>query len=135
MIDDIKMIELFPESFGVDHNKSFAVQNCHWVTFGVDYHSNCEQDDAIAHAVLNHDRLVEENKRLWEFVKKVAELEIETFHFEMRGGDEDFIEYICTDIVDDANDLLSSLDCGAQGSSSRQELKPLEFFEIGRLEK
>ena len=101
-------------------------------------------DEIIEQAVLNHDRLVEENKRLREenkslegclrvefntsedlrcekedlteenkrlrgFVKKVAELDIETFHFETRDGDADYIEYICTDIVDDANELLSEL--------------------------
>ena len=101
-------------------------------------------DEIIEQAVLNHDRLVEENKnlkdklesleddyknefnasedlrcekedlteenkRLRGFVKKVAELDIETLHFETQGGDEDYIEYICTDIVDDANELLSEL--------------------------
>lgn len=53
----MKMSDYFQEVFEVKHNKSFAVQNCHWVTFGEDFHSNCEQDDAIEHAVLNHDRL------------------------------------------------------------------------------
>lgn len=56
----MKMKDLFPEAFEVEHNKSFGVQNCHWVTFGTDYHSNCEQDDAIEIAVLNHDNLVEQ---------------------------------------------------------------------------
>ena len=64
MSNEIKMSKLFPKVFEVNHNKSFEVQNCHWVTFGEDFHSNCEQDYAIEHAVLNHDRLVEENERL-----------------------------------------------------------------------
>lgn len=55
------------------------------------------------------NRLVEENKRLRGFVEEVAELDIETFYFETRDGDADYIEYICTDIVDDANELLSEL--------------------------
>lgn len=65
-MSEMKMSKLFPEAFEVEHNKSFEVQNCHWVTFGEDFHSNCEQDDAIAHAVLNHDRLTEENQKLRE---------------------------------------------------------------------
>ena len=69
--------------------------------------TNEEAPKAVCHAVNNHDRLTEENARLRGFVKKVAELDIETFHFETRDGDADYIEYICTDIVDDANELLS----------------------------
>ena len=55
------------------------------------------------------NRLTEENAKLREFVKKVSELDIETFRFETQGGDEDYIEYVCTDIVDDAVDLLAKL--------------------------
>ena len=72
MSEEMKMSELFPKAFEVPHNKSFEVQNCHWVTFGEDFHSNCDQDDAIAHAVLNHDRLVEENARLTELAAQKA---------------------------------------------------------------
>ena len=59
----------------------------------------------LVHASL----LTEENAKLREFVKKVSELDIETFCFETKGGDEDYIEYVCTDIVDDAVDLLAKL--------------------------
>ena len=55
------------------------------------------------------DRMVEEIAELRSFVKKVSELDIETFHFETQGGDEDCFEYVCTDIVDDAVELLAKL--------------------------
>ncbi|AUR96769.1 hypothetical protein NVP1232O_35 [Vibrio phage 1.232.O._10N.261.51.E11] len=55
------------------------------------------------------DRMVEEIAKLRSFVKKVSELDIETFHFENQGGDEDCFEYVCTDIVDDAVELLAKL--------------------------
>lgn len=80
MSEEMKMSELFPKAFEVPHNKSFEVQNCHWVTFGEDFHSNCVQDDAIAHAVLNHDRLVEENARLTELAAQKASRADELFN-------------------------------------------------------
>jgi DNA-binding Lrp family transcriptional regulator len=57
----------------------------------------------------NHDRMMEEIAELNEFVKKVSELGVETFHFETQGGDEDCFEYVHTDIVDDAIELLTKL--------------------------
>lgn len=66
--------------------------------------------DLIDKAINNHDRLEAENARLREFVKKVAELDTEIFRFETQDGDYDFIEYICTDILDDANELLEELE-------------------------
>lgn len=57
-----------------------------------------------------YDRLEAENAKLLEFAKKASELDIETFHFETQDGDEDFIEYICTDILDDANELIEKLE-------------------------
>ncbi len=65
--------------------------------------------ESAACAVNNHDRMVEEIAELRSFVKKVSELDIETFHFENQGGDEDCFEYVCTDIVDDAVELLAKL--------------------------
>jgi hypothetical protein len=106
----MKMSEFFPDAFKVEHNKSFEVQNCHWITFGTEYHSTFGQDDAIAHAVLNHDHLELENKRLREFVTKVSELDAEMFRFETQDGDEDYIEYVCTGIVDEAIELLGKIE-------------------------
>ncbi|AUR89936.1 coil containing protein [Vibrio phage 1.135.O._10N.222.54.B6] len=68
-----------------------------------------EVSSAIRRAVNNHDRLQQENAELRSFVKKVLELDIETFHFETQGVDEDCFEYVCTDIVDDAVELLAKL--------------------------
>lgn len=56
----MKMKEHFPEAFQVHGNPSFGVQNCVWTTFGEDEQSTANQDSAIEHAVLNHDRMVEE---------------------------------------------------------------------------
>ena len=68
-----------------------------------------------AHAINNHDRMVEEIAELKGFIKKVSELDIETFRFEIQGGDEDCIEYVCTDIVDEAVDLLDKLNQEGEG--------------------
>ena len=68
--------------------------------------------DLIEVSIVNHktySRLTEENAKLREFVKKVSELDIETLYFETKDGDWDYIEYVCTDIVDDADDLLAKL--------------------------
>lgn len=59
-MSEMKMSEHFPEAFQVDGNPSFGVQNCVWTTFGEDEHSTADQDSAIEHAVLNHDRMVGE---------------------------------------------------------------------------
>ncbi|AUR98140.1 coil containing protein [Vibrio phage 1.247.A._10N.261.54.E12] len=56
----MKMKEHFPEAFQVDHNKSFEVQDATWYSYGEKYESDGDQDSAIEHAVLNHDRMVEE---------------------------------------------------------------------------
>lgn len=60
----MKMKDRFPEVFQVNGNPSFGVQNCVWTTFGEDEQSTEDQDSAIEHAVLNHDRMAEENKKL-----------------------------------------------------------------------
>ena len=67
-MSEMKMSEHFPEAFQVDGNPSFGVQNCVWTTFGEDEQSTADQDSAIEHAVLNHDRMVEEIAELREFV-------------------------------------------------------------------
>lgn len=64
---------------------------------------------SAAHAINNHDRMVEEIAELRSFAKKVSELDVETFHFETQGGDEGCLEYVCTDIVYDAVDMLAKL--------------------------
>ncbi|QZI90970.1 hypothetical protein MYOV024v1_p0045 [Vibrio phage PS34B.2] len=71
----MKMKEHFPDAFQVDGNPSFGVQNCVWTTFGEDEHSTADQDSAIEHAVLNHDRMVEEIAEL----RKGLEIMIEQF--------------------------------------------------------
>ena len=58
------MSDVFPEAFQVEHNKSFEVQDATWYSYGSKYESDGDQDSAIEHAVLNHDRLVEENAEL-----------------------------------------------------------------------
>ncbi len=67
------------------------------------------QKGAISNLRHDNDRMVEEIAELRSFVKKVSELDIETFHFETQGGDEDCFEYVCTDIVGDAVELLAKL--------------------------
>lgn len=60
----MKMTELFPEAFQVEGNESFEVQNISWFSYGDEYQSTAEQDSAIEHAVMNHDRLEQENAEL-----------------------------------------------------------------------
>jgi hypothetical protein len=69
----MKMSDYFPEAFEVPHNNSFEVQDCQWVTFGQGYTSSAEQDNAIEHAVLNHDRLTQENQQLREALAALVE--------------------------------------------------------------
>ena len=63
------MSELFPEAFQVKGNESFEVQNISWFSYGDEYQSTAEQDSAIEHAVMNHDRLEQENAELREKLK------------------------------------------------------------------
>ncbi|AUR94100.1 coil containing protein [Vibrio phage 1.191.O._10N.286.52.B4] len=70
-MSDIKMSEMFPEAFQVDHNKSFEVQDATWYSYGEKYESDGDQDSAIEHAVLNHDRLQQENAELREENKRI----------------------------------------------------------------
>tara|TARA_R110002020_G_scaffold138763_1_gene309273 strand:+ start:31 stop:324 length:294 start_codon:yes stop_codon:yes gene_type:complete len=69
-MSDIKMSEMFPEAFQVDHNKSFEVQDATWYSYGEKYESDGDQDSAIEHAVLNHDRLQQENAELREMLQQ-----------------------------------------------------------------
>ena len=62
----MRMSDYFPEAFQVEHNKSFEVQDATWYSYGEKYQSDGEQDSAIEHAVLNHDRLQQENAELRE---------------------------------------------------------------------
>ena len=62
----MRMSDHFPEAFQVEHNKSFEVQDATWYSYGEKYESDSEQDSAIEHAVLNHDRLQQENAELRE---------------------------------------------------------------------
>jgi len=73
-MSNIKMSEMFPEAFQVDHNKSFEVQDVTWYSYGSKYESDGDQDSAIEHAVLNHDRLIEENKQQRESLDAFREL-------------------------------------------------------------
>ena len=73
-----------------------------------DFHGESARDYFIE-SINSHDRLTEENAKLREFVEKVYELDIETLYFETKGGDSDYIDYVCTDIVNDAVDLLAKL--------------------------
>ena len=73
-MSDMKMSEVFPEAFQVEHNKSFEVQDAAWYSYGEKYESDGDQDSAIEHAVLNHDRLVEENKQQRESLDAFREL-------------------------------------------------------------
>lgn len=81
-----------------------------WDESSLAFFENIEQSKYSAHAINNHDRLVEENRRLREFVKKVSEVDIETLNFETQDGDKDYIEYIDPHISEDALELLSKLD-------------------------
>ncbi|AUR91265.1 coil containing protein [Vibrio phage 1.158.O._10N.261.45.E12] len=67
-----KMSEAFPEAFQVEHNKSFEVQDATWYSYGEKYESDGDQDSAIEHAVLNHDRLQQENAELREALQKTV---------------------------------------------------------------
>ena len=92
--------------------KISPTDDCTW--FNEDYTLMIDGDtpkeaEVAAGKINNHDRMVEEIAELNEFVKKVSELGIETFHFETQGGDEDCFEYVHTDIVDDAIELLTKL--------------------------
>ena len=72
VVHKVKMKEVFPEAFQVEHNKSFEVQNLSWYSYGTKYESNSKQDSVIEYAVLNHDRLVEENEDLNHRVKDLT---------------------------------------------------------------
>ena len=87
-MSEMKMSEHFPEAFQVDGNPSFGVQNCVWTTFGEDEQSTADQDSAIEHAVLNHDRMVEEIAELQ------AALELMVLHFESNHNSEHECEVI-----------------------------------------
>ncbi len=73
-MSDIKMSETFPEAFQVEHNKSFEVQDATWYSYGEKYESDGDQDSAIEHAVLNHDRLIEESKQQRESLDAFKDL-------------------------------------------------------------
>lgn len=68
-----------------------------------------------AFAINNHDQMTSkiismqgEIAELRDFLARVATCEIETLNFEIGdSGDTDCIEYVCTDIVEEANELLA----------------------------
>ena len=68
------MSELFPEAFQVQGNESFEVQNISWFSYGDVYQSTAEQDSAIEHAVMNHDRLEQENAELRKAASSLLDL-------------------------------------------------------------
>jgi hypothetical protein len=108
-MSDIFNLPLFAKNHDVGARCS--IYEGRGVTVASSFYANqLKSYEAMCAAVNSHDRLESENARLREFVKKVAELDIETFLFETQDGDEDFIEYICTDILDDANELLEELE-------------------------
>lgn len=74
MSEEMKMSELFPFAFQVEHNKSFEVQDVTWYSYGEKYESDSYQDSAIERAVLNHDRLTEENQRLREALSDLTSI-------------------------------------------------------------
>ena len=70
-MSDLKMSEVFPEAFQVEHNKSFEVQNCHYICFGESFHTDGYQDAAIETAVLAYDS---NQELIASQAKEVAEL-------------------------------------------------------------
>ena len=92
----MKMSEHFPEAFQVDHNKSFEVQDATWYSYGEKYGSDGDQDSAIEHAVLNHDRLQQENAALKEanawHVNRTKELHED--NAELRESESDLVNEI-----------------------------------------
>jgi hypothetical protein len=88
-----------------------SIENA-WVEFervGEISHSNADNLlTAVTNIKANRDRMVDEIAELRDFLAKVATCEIETFSFEIGDScDTDCIEYACTDIVEEANELLT----------------------------
>ncbi|AUR95915.1 coil containing protein [Vibrio phage 1.214.O._10N.222.54.F11] len=107
----MKMKEHFPEAFQVDHNKSFEVQDAAWYSYGEKYESDGDQDSAIEHAVLNHDRMVEEIaelKGLVDNLKKDRSSAISLMSKSWQHGAEDR-PMILTSFVEMANKQFESL--------------------------
>ena len=102
MSEEMKMSEHFPEAFQVKHNKSFEVQDATWYSYGSKYESSCDQDSAIEHAVLNHDRLTEENAELREALTRIKAWD--ELSFEKRldigsNGQRDYYRNIATEAL------------------------------------
>lgn len=71
-MSEFKMKDYFPQAFLSEINPSFEVMDADFVCYGDEYNTKADQDSAIQHAVLNHDRLVEENQRLTAIATKHA---------------------------------------------------------------
>jgi hypothetical protein len=66
--------------------------------------------DANNLEVVKHiDRLTAQVEELKAFVKRVAEADVETFHFNTQDGDTDCFEYTYIDVIEDANELLTRI--------------------------
>ncbi|AUR83634.1 hypothetical protein NVP1038O_24 [Vibrio phage 1.038.O._10N.286.51.C2] len=106
-MSNLKTSDIWPDGYKLTFDYCPSNTSSH-ETFGFIFGSS-EPCIFICDVVNNHDRMVEEIAELRSFARKVSELDIETFHFETQGGDEDFFEYVCADIVGDAVELLEKL--------------------------
>lgn len=82
MSEDIKMSDVF--IIPVD-SVAMAISDIQVYEY---YNDGVTPWDFIDKAINNYDRIVEENKRLREFIKKVSEVDIETLNFETQDGEE-----------------------------------------------
>lgn len=71
-MSEFKMKDYFPQAFLSEINPSFEVMDADFVCYGDECNTTADQDSAIQHAVLNHDRLVKENQRLTAMATKHA---------------------------------------------------------------
>lgn len=71
-MSEFKMKDYFPQAFLSEINPSFEVMDADFVCYGDEYNTTGDQDSAIQYAVLNHDRIVEENQRLTAIATKHA---------------------------------------------------------------
>lgn len=73
---NMKMKDLFPAAFQAEGNPSFEIMDVDFCSYGDEYNTSAKQDSAIEHAVLSHDELVEQNKRLgWKADRLACMLE------------------------------------------------------------
>jgi len=73
-MSDVKMSDVFPYAFQVEHNKSFEVQDAVWYSYGEKYESDCDQDSAIERAVLSYDQHLARIAELEEGLRQIADI-------------------------------------------------------------